>query len=43
MVVVDDEGDDAVGEAFFEEDQPAYSAIAILKGMNGFKIDVEFQ
>lgn len=43
VVVVDDEGNDAEGQAVFEEQQASYAAIAVLKGMNGFKVYMKFE
>ena len=36
VIIVDDEGDDAEGQA-------SYSSIAVLKGMNGFKVYMKFE
>ena len=43
VVIVDDEGDDAEGQAVFEEQQASYSSISILEGMNGFKVYMKFE
>jgi hypothetical protein len=34
QIVCNDEGDDAISEAFFEHDEASYSTITILKRMN---------
>ena len=33
-VICDDEGDDAISEAFFEHDEATHAPVAILEGMN---------
>ena len=43
VLIVDDEGDDAEGQAVFEEQQAANSSISILEGMNGFKVYMKFE
>ncbi len=39
----DDEGDDVVGQTFFEEDEPSHSAVAILEGMDFLKFLVKVE
>ena len=42
-LVVDDEGNDAMPEAFFEHDQAAYASVAILIRMDTLKLYMEVQ
>lgn len=42
-LVVDDEGNDAMPEAFFENDQSAYTPVAIFVGADTFKLYMEVQ
>mgnify|MGYP006333395041 CR=1 FL=1 len=37
QIVLDNEGNDVVLQALFKEDQAAYAAISVLKGMDAFK------
>ncbi len=41
--ICDDKGDDVVREAFFEHDETADTAVAILEGVNAFEGVVEVQ
>ena len=43
MLVIDDEGHDPETEAFLEQDQPPDTAVAVLKGMDSLKTDMEIQ
>lgn len=42
VLIVDDEGDDLMAQAFFEHDQSAEATVSIFKGMNSYKTDMEF-
>ena len=39
----DDEGDDVIGQTFFEQNEPSYSAVAVLEGMDFLKLLVKVE
>ena len=41
QVILNDKGNDAVLEAFLEENQSSDTPITVLKGMNSFKLKME--
>ena len=43
VFIVDDEGLDAVAQAFFDHQHSANATIAVLEGMDGFEASVEIQ
>ena len=43
QIICDDEGNDAICEAFFEHDETAYTSVAILEGMNLLEADMEIK
>ena len=43
QIICDDEGNDAICEAFFEHDETAYTPVAILEGMNLLEADVKVE
>ena len=42
-LVIDDEGNDAMPEAFFEHDQTAYTPVAVLVGTDALELYMEVQ
>ena len=42
-LVIDDEGNNAMPEAFFEHNQAAYTAIAVFIGADAFELHVKVQ
>ena len=43
QIICDDEGNDAICEAFLEHDETAYTSVAILEGMNLLEADMEIK
>ena len=43
QIICDDEGNDAICEAFLEHNEATYASIAILEGMNLLEADMEIK
>ena len=41
VLIVDDEGDDLMAQAFFEHDQSAEAAVTVFEGVDPFETDIK--